>query len=595
MDRSFYNKEPSYGLELSRDSDLDFRLIKPWFIGGKITGYIEMGVSFDNVIPQIKEILSVDIIITVKKEYLQKKEWETQRERNRDLHRWNRYGSFVILKSTLNRNDVYDNENIEAHIKSFFENNDSIYRTKIGGVTYNSGQFKLVDIAGQHIGDVLVLNKISERISQLYMVKAAYILFIVLVSGLLLLFFWKYFGKVENELYTTHGMNELILSAVASPMMLIDIDYIIKNLNKYTEQILGKVPADLIDKNLFESNIPWENSRVREILETTKKNGEPSKGHEVAFSKERIIGMSVYPIKDSTGETSGFLLTGADITEKKINEKRKNIEQKLISLGELSAGVAHEINTPSHYIMSNLDFLKNSMEDISGLYKKLLALLNSFTNGSSLKKKQLSDLSDYITEKDIDYLFTEIPGAIDQSLDGINHITKIVKSMKSLAQPDMGEKIQVNINEMIGDMITISKNEWKYSAEVTYEPDYSTQEIVCNPAEINQVLLELITNSTYAISEKIKTGAYDKGEIEITTRREDGMAVIKVKDNGTGIPEEVKDRVFDPFFTTREVGKGVGSGLSYVYAIIVKTYGGSIDINSSVDTGTEFIIKLPVS
>jgi two-component system, NtrC family, sensor kinase len=177
----------------------------------------------------------------------------------------------------------------------------------------------------------------------------------------------------------------------------------------------------------------------------------------------------------------------------------------------------------------------------------------------------------------------------------MEHITKSVKSMKSLAQPDVGEKLQVNINEMIEDVITISRNEWKYSAEVTSELDNNLQEILCNPAEINQALLELIINSSYAISDKIKTGAYEKGKIEISTEREDDMVVIKVKDDGTGIPEEVKNRVFDPFFTTHDVGEGTGSGLSYVYATIVRNHEGSIDIHSNEKSGTEFTIRLPVS
>ncbi len=426
-------------------------------------------------------------------------------------------------------------------------------------------------------------------------VKATYILLVVLVSAFLLVFFWKYFGKIENEIYGTQGMNESILSAITSPMVLLDLNYNIKNLNRYAEQFIKKEPDSLNKKNLFERNLPWDKNEVHKIFEAIKKSHKPLKGHEIVFSKDRTMGISVYPINDSQGKISGFLLMGSDITDKKKYENKKNIEQKLVSLGELSAGVAHEINTPSQYIISNLDFLKRSMEDVRDLYKKLVTFLNCYKSGNILKKKQLNGLSEYISTKEIDYLFSEIPGAINQSLEGMDRITKIVKSMKSLARHDGGEKIQVNINDIIEDVITISRNEWKYSAQLKSDLDYNLQEIVCNPVEINQVILELIMNSTYAISQKIKTGTYEKGVIEISTCREDGMAMITVKDDGTGIPDEVKNRVFDPFFTTRDVGEGTGSGLSYVYTAVVRSHGGSIDINSGEKGGTEFIIRLPVS
>lgn len=430
---------------------------------------------------------------------------------------------------------------------------------------------------------------------RLNIIMTIYVLLIVPISILILIISRKYFGKIENEGYVTQETNESILSAVTNPMMIINADYSIKDLNKCAEQLLTTGSANLIDKNFFEINIPWDNSAMREIFETIKKTGKPLQSHETAFGTERIMGVSVYPINDSKGEVSGFLLTGSDITQKKINENKKNIEQKLISLGDLSAGVAHEINTPSHYIISNLDFLKKSIEDIHALYTKLQDLLKSFKNGNTLKKKQLNGLYEHITGKEIDYLFSEIPGTINQSLEGMDHITKIVKSMKSFAQPDTGKKIQVNINNLIEDIITISRNEWKYSAEMKSDYDHDLQDIRCNPAEINQSLLELIINSSYAISDKVKTGVYRKGEIEIITYREKGMAVIKVKDNGIGIPGNLKNRVFDPFFSTRDVGKGTGSGLSYVYASIVRNHGGSIEINSKDNIGTEFIIKLPVS
>ncbi len=594
VERSSDKKTQICGLELGQEGELIYRVIRPWFIEGKLTGYIELGISFDDVIPRITDILPVDVVITIKKKIIRRSDWENIRRKNRKIHNWDKYSSFVILKTTLNRKDVSLNEKI-ATIVNYYNNKGLLYRAEIGSKMFSCGQFKLVDITGRYIGNVLVISKISERIRQLTVFKAVFLALVVLGSVLILLVFWKYFGKIENELYTAHGMSESLLSAVSNPMMIIDVDYGINNLNRYTEKLLNSESADLIKKNLFEIKIPWDNRIVHEILERVKKTGEPLRGCELAFNKERIMGISIYPINDPEGKISGFLLTGLDITEKKITENKKNIEQKLVSLGELSAGVAHEINTPSQYIMSNLDFIKKSLKEIKVLYSKFTAVLDGLNNSGSLRKKQFTEITEYIEKSEIDYLFSEIPGAINQSQEGIDHITKIVKSMKSFARPDIGDKVKVNLNEMIGDVITISRNEWKYSAEMISDLNDEFLEIICNPAEINQTILELIINSSHAISEKIKNGIYEKGIIEISAKREGNKALIIVKDDGTGIPEDDKSRIFDPFFTTKDVGEGTGSGLSYVYTTIVRSHGGSIDIHSDKDTGTEFKIRLPVS
>jgi signal transduction histidine kinase len=200
-----------------------------------------------------------------------------------------------------------------------------------------------------------------------------------------------------------------------------------------------------------------------------------------------------------------------------------------------------------------------------------------------------------VERADLDYLTNEIPRAIEQSLDGIQRVTKIVRAMKEFSHPEGDKKCDVDINRAIETTLTVARNEWKYVVDVRTCFDKTLPLVPCYAGEFNQVILNLLINAAHAIADVVGNGASDKGTITITTSQVGNTVEIGVQDTGTGIPEKIRSRVFEPFFTTKEVGKGTGQGLAMAHAIIIKKHGGKIWFESEIGKGTTFFIRLPLA
>ncbi|MCG7959022.1 MAG: ATP-binding protein, partial [Candidatus Thiodiazotropha taylori] len=278
-----------------------------------------------------------------------------------------------------------------------------------------------------------------------------------------------------------------------------------------------------------------------------------------------------------------------------LNQTRQQLVQseKMAAVGQLSAGIAHEINTPTQYIGDNTRFLQEACSDLqslSGVYK---ALLQAAKQGQ-VDQALIAKLEEQLAETEPDYLFEEIPGAINQSLEGVDKIAAIVSAMKVFAGPEAQEKVETDINLAIDSTLNVSTNVWKYHAEIVTELDPRLPSISCIPQELNQALLNIIVNAVDAITAAAgDEEPAQKGRITIRTVEEDEWVVIEVSDTGGGIPEDLKSKIFDPFFTTKALGKGIGQGLNVVYHTIVVQHGGAIDVQSEVGKGTTFQIRLP--
>ena len=284
---------------------------------------------------------------------------------------------------------------------------------------------------------------------------------------------------------------------------------------------------------------------------------------------------------------------GTDITDRKLMESQLAQAQKLESIGQLAAGIAHEINTPIQYVSDNTRFLQKAFDDLLKILKKYDGILQDIKL-QCISDAQIKELEEIIKEKDLEYLEEEIPLAIKQCLEGLDRVTNVVRSMKEFSHPGSDQMTSVDINRAIENTITVARNEWKYVAEMKLDLDPDLPLVFCLPGRIKQAFLNIIINASHAISDVVGDGSNCKGTITVSTCKRDDEVEIRIDDTGTGIPEEFQSRIFDPFFTTKEVGKGTGQGLSICHSVIVEKHGGAINFETKAGKGTSFIIKLPI-
>jgi signal transduction histidine kinase len=261
---------------------------------------------------------------------------------------------------------------------------------------------------------------------------------------------------------------------------------------------------------------------------------------------------------------------------------------KLESIGELAAGIAHEINTPTQYVGDNVRFLGDAFATVQKCVDELAKLVAQHPEWIGSKSAH-----GFLDAADLPYLREEIPKAIHQSMDGIQRIAKIVSAMKEFSHPGQ-EQTPTDINHAITNTITVATNEWKYVAKVVTDLDASLPLVPVVPGEFNQVILNMVVNAAHAIADSRAKDPTDIGTIRIVTRRLLEWAEINISDDGCGMPRSVQGKIFDPFFTTKPVGKGTGQGLSIAHNVIVKKHRGSITVVSKSGVGTTFTIRVPL-
>jgi signal transduction histidine kinase len=276
--------------------------------------------------------------------------------------------------------------------------------------------------------------------------------------------------------------------------------------------------------------------------------------------------------------------------QRSVYEVRLRQAQKLESVGQLAAGIAHEINTPTQFVADNMRFFKDALAELSGMLH-LCRELSTEQAGSERAVELADELRSSAKAIDLAFLMEELPTALEDSLGGLDRVATIVGAMRSFSHPGAAEKELVNVNEAIRRTIAMAQNAWRYVAEVETALDPDLPLVPCVQSEFNQVVLSILINAAHAIESAASDGR--KGLIRITTAVVEGCAEVRLEDNGQGIPLEIRHRVFDPFFTTKDVGKGTGQGLAISHAVI-KRHGGKIEFESAVGRGTTFIIRLPL-
>lgn len=261
--------------------------------------------------------------------------------------------------------------------------------------------------------------------------------------------------------------------------------------------------------------------------------------------------------------------------------------EKMASLGQMTAGIAHELNNPINFVSSNISPLKRDIEDLFEVLDKY----DNLKDGENIKVK-LDEIAELKKDLEVDFIRTEI----DQLLKGINEgavrTSEIVKGLRVFSRLDEDTLKKASVNECLESTLVIIKSNWKGACQLEVDFDDSVPAMNCFPGKLNQVFMNILNNAGHATEQTGRTPS--ERLVKVSTSAGNGHVQISIKDNGVGISEEVKPRIFDPFFTTKEVGEGTGLGLSIVLGII-NDHKGKIDVNTVMDEGTEFLITLPMN
>jgi PAS domain S-box-containing protein len=399
--------------------------------------------------------------------------------------------------------------------------------------------------------------------------------------------------RSEDEVRSAKAFLDSSINAIADPIFIKDENGRFVLVNDAMCTIVGRSRDRLLgqDDDIF----PEEQAAIfREIDAKVLETGAESVNEEALSNLSSGAVRTILTRKTRYIDPAGKrFLVGVirDITDRKQLEAELGQARKLEAVGQLAAGIAHEINTPTQYVGDGVHFLKEAFEGYRRLadhYRRAVEVLATAGGHEAL----VGDIRE--TEQDIDltYLEANVPSSFNSCEDGISRISTIVRAMKEFAHPDQKEKAPADLNQALRTTLAIAKNEYKYVADITTEFG-ELPAVFCYVGDLNQVFLNLIVNAAHAIGDVVGPRG-GKGTIRIRTSREGDMVRIDIADTGSGIPESIRHRVFDPFFTTKEVGKGTGQGLAIARTTVVAKHRGSLTFETEVGKGTTFTIRLPM-
>ncbi len=398
--------------------------------------------------------------------------------------------------------------------------------------------------------------------------------------------------QAEQESAAAARQLDAVFNSVADGLITVDAEGEIGSLNKSAYGIFGYDKQSINEKKIGDLFPPAVSLRYMRSIQSfiggsgsdlvdsgpKEMMGLQSGGGEIP------IELSVTSIPLDGGH-SIFVNVIRDITYRKNLERQLLQAQKMEALGSLSSGIAHEINTPAQYVRDNIKFMQEAFQAYDGFYKTVLQTKDTLPQ----------EIRETITKQDIAFFSGEAPQALAQSLEGVARISEIVGAIKGFSYPATEDIVHIDLNAVLNNTIIVSRNQWKPFAQVRTEFDENVPPVPCFPGKLTQVILNLIVNATHAIEEKSR-GVEDPEHnfITISTAVTKKTVVIRVADTGCGIPKENMSKIFNPFFTTKEVGKGTGQGLSISYDIIVKKHGGTLTAASEPGKGAVFTIELPM-
>jgi PAS domain S-box-containing protein len=411
------------------------------------------------------------------------------------------------------------------------------------------------------------------------------------------------YKEAQEDLRRQRDYNDAIIMGTPALVAGIASSGVATFVNPSVCQHTGFSPEEIIGRDWWRLFYPGKEYRQVEQLLDLLKDG-PVRDYEMALTtkdgEKRTVNWNFFDKCGETGPPAEWIAFGNDITEQKRAEQGRRLmeiqlrhAQKLESVGQLAAGIAHEVNTPTQYIGDNIRFLQQSFARITPLLRQHEQILRALQDNSATPALAAS-MRRALEECDLNFLIEEMPRAIEQSLEGIHSVARIVHCMKDFSHPGSGDKIPTDINHAVESTLVVCANEWKHVANMVKHLQPGLPRVPCLPGELNQVILNLVVNAAHAVAGVLGAEPREKGAITISTSQDGDWVDIQVADTGTGIPEAIRDKVFDPFFTTRPVGQGSGQGLAIARNVIVGRHNGTLTFQTQERIGTVFTIRLPI-
>lgn len=437
--------------------------------------------------------------------------------------------------------------------------------------------------------------------------------------------------ETERRLGEANVYSAQIIAAIADFVIVTDPRMVVTKVNAAIQSVLGYKVDDLKDRPIEtvlrgtgRGDVLLTPSEMEQLTAAGTLWGKS--GMLRSREGEGIpVQMNLSLVKDSGGQITGIVIVARDVREtlrlvadlqqakatleERVRQRTVEIEQalrereratleltrkddqlvrqeKLASLGQLAAGVAHEINNPVGFVNSNLQMLQTYLKDLTQYVERTTALTSRLSNTAEHDgvREHIREFSAWSRELHAEQTIEDARQAVVESIDGLNRVKKIVSALREFSHADQDEPDWADLNEGLESTINIVWNELKYKA--TLHRDYGDlPKVSCYPHQLNQVFMNLLVNAAQAIPER--------GQIWVKTWADADQVYIDIRDTGSGIPEDHLSKIFDPFFTTKPVGQGTGLGLSIVYGI-VERHGGMIRVNSRVGEGTTFHLTFPI-
>ena len=394
-------------------------------------------------------------------------------------------------------------------------------------------------------------------------------------------------GRMITHSARSEARLRAVVESALDGIVLLGPDRKIEGMNAAAERIFGFTQGEVAGQDFVDAFVA-AGSRAA-VVDAIQQRRHAAVHGASMFSGLRRGGQE-FPMECSltrleTGASAGRCAFVRDLTESRRMQVELHQAQKLEAVGQLAAGIAHEINTPIQFIGDNTQFLQDAFSGLS-TFADLLGRC-----AQALPPESREELRRAEEQLDLAYLREQVPGTIARTLQGVQRVATIVRAMKEFAHPDQHEMVATDLNRSLQATLEVARNEYKYVAEVATELG-ELPLVTCHAGDLNQVFLNIIVNAAHAVGDVVK-GTQEKGKISVVTRREGDHVLVSISDTGAGIPEEIRTKVYDPFFTTKGVGRGTGQGLAIARSIVGK-HRGSIHFATEKGKGTTFFIRLPI-